>query len=209
MMTAKAGTSRPKNNSRQLSILVFSMFLLRQTSSSNQSKSQFRAELKMLSRSLAIATISSAGWIFGLVPGLSFGLETPTINMGSTATAQVINNAQVSPFVQSTLEIELAREATLQKTRSLSPNGSIPIFDCDLAAGTVTNIDSFSSQLRQPLQNFCNQSQAILRQNQLSPAQFREIKNKYESNPQQFPQITRLFQRLCQDRKYQRLQICR
>ena len=163
----------------------------------------------MLSRSAIVAAISSASWIFGLVPGLSFGLDVTTINLGASAAAQAINNAQVPPFVQSTLEMELAREATLQNTRSLSPNGSIPIFECDLAAGTVANINRFSDLLRQPIQSFCNQSQAILRQNDLSPADFREIKNKYESNPQQYPQITRAFQRLCQDRKYQQLQICR
>ena len=191
------------------------MFLSRKITKDSIGSSTRPSLNRMLSRSAIVGAISTAGWMLGLVPSLDINLEaTPlqrkaAINFETSAIAQSINNARVPSFVRSTLEIELAREATLQTIRSISPDGRIPIFECDLAAGTITNIESFSGQIRQSIQNFCNQSQSIVQQNQLSATDFRNIKNQYERNPQQYPQITSAFQRSCQERKYQQLQICR
>ncbi|MGK7904878.1 MAG: DUF4168 domain-containing protein [Hormoscilla sp.] len=161
---------------------------------------------QMLSKSLIVGALSTVGWLLGLVPGLdvSASPRIATIKFETSAHAQEYNPQQVDAFAQSILQIELAREATQQQNP-----GTAQDFECDIASGQVTNINSFASEIRQPIQSLCNQSQSILQQNRLSAAQFLEIKNRYDRNPQQYPEITAAFGRLCQENKYKNLQVCR
>ncbi|MBO1345942.1 MAG: DUF4168 domain-containing protein [Hormoscilla sp. GUM202] len=156
---------------------------------------------QMLSKSLIIGALSTVGWLLGLVPALDV---SNTLEFETSAYAQEFNQAQVNAFARSILEIELAREATQQQNPGTAQN-----FECDIASGRVININSFASEIRQPIQSLCNQSQSILQQNRLSAAQFRQMKNRYDRNPQQYPQITAAFGTLCQQNKYKKLQVCR
>lgn len=161
---------------------------------------------QLLSKSLMVGALSTVGWLLGLVPSLSALPEAPqswaTIDFGTRAYAQAIDPREVNAFVRATLDIELAREATLRQ------NPGTAQFECDIASGRVININSFPSEIRQAIESLCNQSQSILQQNRLSAAQFREIKDRYERNPQQYPQITAAFGRLCQQNKYKKLGVC-
>ncbi|HBR00853.1 MULTISPECIES: DUF4168 domain-containing protein [unclassified Roseofilum] len=127
----------------------------------------------------------------------------------STAQAQFNSPVQMANFVQSVLEIELARETTLQNTQGLVPIGNKPIFDCNLEAGTVSNTTGISQDIISHLQSFCSQSQTVLQQHNLSPEEFHKMRVMYGQNPQQYPQITQSFQQLCQNNRYSELQICR
>ncbi len=160
----------------------------------------------MLSKSLIVGALSTVGWLLGLVPGLDVSPSPSfaTIEFETSAYAQQYDRQQVNAFAQSILEIELAREATLRQNP-----GPAQDFECDIASGRVININNFSNEIRQPIQSLCNQSKSILQQNRLSAAQFREMKNRYDRNPQQYPQITAAFGRLCQQNQYKKLQVCR
>lgn len=127
----------------------------------------------------------------------------------STAQAQFNSPVQMSSFVQSVLEIELARETTLQITQGLVATGNVPVFDCNLEAGTVSSTVGISPNLMSHLQNFCGQSQTVLQQQNLSAEEFYQMRMMYGQNPQQYPQITQSFQQLCQNNRYSELQICR
>lgn len=165
---------------------------------------------QMLSKSLIVGALSTFGWLLGLVPALDVSpsadgfVPRHTLEFETSAYAQTYNPQQVNAFAQSILEIEEAREATQQQNP-----GTVQDFECDIASGRVTNISSFASEMRQPIQSLCSQSQSILQRNRLSPAQFREMKNGYDRNPQQYPEITAAFGRLCQQNKYNKLQVCR
>jgi len=174
---------------------------------------------QMLSKSLIVGALSTFGWLLGLVPALDVSpsadcfvpRNTPdcfvprnAARFETSAYAQQYNPQQVNAFAQSILEIELAREATQRQNPGTAQN-----FECDIASGRVMDINSFASEIRQPIQNLCNQSQSILQQNRLSAAQFRQMKNRYDRNPQQYPQITAAFGRLCQQNQYKKLQVCR
>jgi len=161
---------------------------------------------QMLSKSLIVAALSTFGWLLGLVPALdvSPSANFATLEFETSAYAQEYSQAQVNAFARTILEIELAREATQQQNPGTAHN-----FECDIASGRVININSFASEIRQPIQSLCNQSQSILQQNRLSAAQFQQMKNRYDGNPQQYPEITAAFGRLCQDNKYKKLQVCR
>ncbi|MDJ1182748.1 DUF4168 domain-containing protein [Roseofilum casamattae] len=129
----------------------------------------------------------------------------------SAAQAQLpLNSSQhMANFVQSVLEIELARETTLHNTQGANPNGSIPVFDCNLEVGNAINTTGLSHDVMSHLQNFCGQSQAILQKYNLSPNDFYQMRRAYGENPRQYPQITQSFQRLCENNRYSQLQICR
>jgi len=161
---------------------------------------------QMLSKSLIVGALSTVGWLLGLVPALdvSPSASFATLEFETSDYAQQHNPQQVNAFAQSILEIELAREATQRQNPCTAQN-----FECDIASGRVMDINSFASEIRQPIQNLCNQSQSILQQNRLSAAQFRQMKNRYDRNPQQYPQITAAFGRLCQQNQYKKLQVCR
>ncbi len=132
-----------------------------------------------------------------------------TLQTQPAAQAQFNSSQQVSHFVQSVLEIELARERALQNTQGITPIGTIPVFDCNLEAGTVTNAPGLPHEVLSHLHNFCRQSQIVLQQHNLSPAEFGQMRMIYKQNPQQYPQITQTFQQLCQSIPYSQLQICR
>lgn len=127
----------------------------------------------------------------------------------SSVQAQFNSPLQMANFVQSVLEIELARETALQNTQALLPMGNMPVFDCNLEAGTVSNTMGIPKDIMNHLQNFCGQSQLVLEQHNLSPEEFRNMRMRYGQNPRQYPQITQSFQQLCQNSRYSQLQICR
>lgn len=127
----------------------------------------------------------------------------------SSVQAQFNSPLQISSFVQSMLEIELAREIALQNTQELLNAGDMPVFDCNLEAGTVSNTTGISKEIMNHLQSFCSQSQSVLEQQNLSPEEFRNMRMRYAQNPRQYPQITQSFQQLCQNNRYSQLQICR
>jgi len=127
----------------------------------------------------------------------------------NTAQAQFNSPVQMSNFVQSVLEIELARETALQNTQALVSTGNRPVFDCNLEAGTVSNTAGIPQTMISYLQNFCSQSQTVLEEHDLSPEEFRQMTMMYGKNPRQYPQITQAFQQLCQNSRYSQLQICR
>ncbi|MBD2313352.1 DUF4168 domain-containing protein [Desertifilum sp. FACHB-1129] len=171
----------------------------------NSCRYSFRYDLTpLVSHSLLVAGIAALGVLSGLVP--SWNGRSSALEFSQTAQAQSFSADKIQSFARSTLEIELAREAALQ---SLGAEGRGIRFECDLGAGTVANLSSFSGETRQQIQSFCNQSQAILQQNGLSAADFRQIKTTYERNPAQYTQITGAFQRLCQEGRFRNLQICR
>ncbi|MDJ1180608.1 DUF4168 domain-containing protein [Roseofilum sp. BLCC_M91] len=158
-----------------------------------RSSGQFRLGRQWIGRTLIATLLSVCGGLAG----------------ANTAQAQFNSPVQMSNFVRSVLEIELARETALQNTRQLVSTGNRPVFDCNLEAGTVSNTAGISQDMIGYLQNFCRQSQTVLEEHDLSPEEFHQMTMMYGKNPMQYPQITQAFQQLCQNSRYSQLQICR
>ena len=160
-----------------------------------QSFTTLQLGCRMLWRAIAVTLVS---------------ISTSTAGQSAAQAQFSLNSSQqMANFVQSVLEIELARETTLHNTQGANPNGSVPVFDCNLEVGNVINATGLSNDVMNHLQNFCGRSQTILKEYNLSPNEFYQMRNAYGQNPRQYPQITQSFQTLCENNRYSQLQICR
>lgn len=164
----------------------------------NSSRSLLQVSFnRVLSRSLIISFLSTVGILTGMIPTLS--AQTQRWEWDNQAYAQSLTGERAANFARSILETELLREATRQSLSGVD----VSKVECD-ASGSVRNLRNVPPQITR----FCKEFQAILQQNDLSLAEFEQMRTSYNSNQPQYPQVTVFFQQMCQNNRYSKLKFC-
>lgn len=90
--------------------------------------------------------------------------------------AQEYTPQEIRNYARAGFQVELLRQQTYQEIKSIV-NQAPPQIVCDRSE-TVRNVPD---NIRGIANNYCNQTQRIVRQNNLSFSRFNQLKNRYDS----------------------------
>lgn len=111
----------------------------------------------LMSRTLIIAALASTGLLSGWIP--AFSPQTWSWQFGATAQAQTFNNADITAYAQSVLDIEEIRQQFYNDIKAILGTGNVPKIACN-EPETYQNISR--EDVRNLIQKYCEQSQAIV-----------------------------------------------
>ncbi len=133
---------------------------------------------RVLSQSLMVGVISSAGLLVGLTPKLSEYL--PNFLFSASAYAQAVSDTDVANYARSVLAIEPIRQSAYEDIkRQLAPNQAIPQIVCN----QPDSLAQLPGNVRTIVVNFCQQSKDIVEGNGLTIARFNEITVTQQNDP--------------------------
>ncbi|GCL39108.1 MAG: DUF4168 domain-containing protein [Sphaerospermopsis kisseleviana] len=120
-----------------------------------------------LSESLVFATLAAASLI-------------ATLGLTVKADAQIppVDNAEVTNYAQSVLEMEPKRQIAFKEIKKLIGGEEIPKIVCN----DPNSMNSLPNKAREIAVNYCNDSQNIVSANNLSIARFNQITVEIQSN---------------------------
>lgn len=127
---------------------------------------------RLLSRSLAISTLTIIGLLSGLTPDLlgQFGI--------SSAYAQSVSDVELTRFARAAFTIELRRRAIEQEIKSRT-GGNVPEIGCY----QPEKMAALPENIRDIVRDFCDFSKQTIKGNQLTVSRFNAIKANYENDP--------------------------
>ncbi len=120
-----------------------------------------------LSESLVFATLAAASLI-------------ATLGLTVKADAQIppVNNAEVTSYAQSVLEMEPKRQDAFQEIKKIIGGKEIPKIVCN----DPNSMNSLPNKAREIAVNYCNDSQNIVSANKLTIDRFNQITVEIQSN---------------------------
>lgn len=135
---------------------------------------------KLYVRILSSSLLAVMGLMGGLIPELSvrsLDNNTPslTISLAQNAHGQEFTPEETENYARAGYKVELLRRETYQQIQNLI-NEPPPNIVCDQPE-TLSNLNS---EVRAIANNFCNQSQQIVRENNLSISRYNELKIHYD-----------------------------
>ncbi|NJL39234.1 MAG: DUF4168 domain-containing protein [Leptolyngbyaceae cyanobacterium RM2_2_4] len=143
-----------------------------------------RVRLKpRLVRPLVIGLLSTVSLISGLVPSLQVNSlnRTATVVVSNSAYAQAnaVSNQEVQNYARSVLAIEPIRQAAYNQIKEITGDRDVPAIACHQPA----SLNNLSRNIREIAVNYCNQSIAIVEQNDLTIGRFNVITTTQQSDP--------------------------
>ena len=120
--------------------------------------------------------------ISGIAP--QFFWQPRFLNWQNEAHAQEFTPEEVYNYAKAGFEVELLRQKAYQEIKSLV-NEPPPEFACD----RPETIDNIPANAREIANNYCDRTQRIVRQNNLSVERFNELKNNYDRGGAFFQQV--------------------
>ena len=136
---------------------------------------------KLYVRIFSSSLLAVMGFMGGLIPEISVqsldNNTTPsvTISLAQNAYGQEFTPEETENYARAGYEVELLRREAYQQIKNLI-NQPPPDIVCDQPA-TLNNL---KAEVRAIANNFCNQSQQIVQQNNLSISRYNELKTHYD-----------------------------
>lgn len=127
---------------------------------------------RLLSRSLAVSTLTIIGLLSGLTPDL-LGQSRST-----SAYAQSVSDVELTRFARAAFTIELRRRAIEQEIKSRT-GGNVPEIGCY----QPEKMAALPENIRDIVRDFCDFSKQTIKGNQLTVSRFNAIKANYENDP--------------------------
>ena len=138
---------------------------------------------RLLTRSLVISVLSTAGLMVGLVPAIehSQGEFTGefTVTFGSSAYAQTITDEEIANYAQSVLEIEPLRQSAYEQIKQITGSANVPPIACH----RPNSLNELPSNIRQIAINYCNHAIEIVEQHDLTISRFNAITVAHQDDP--------------------------
>jgi hypothetical protein len=136
-----------------------------------------------LPRPLVIGMISTLGVVSGLVPGFQFTPldRTATVVISNSAYAQTdsITSQEVQNYARSVLAIEPIRQEAYNQIKQITGNRDVPAIACH----QPSSLNNLNRNIREIAVNYCNQSIAIVEQNDLTIGRFNLITTTQQADP--------------------------
>ncbi|MDR9404681.1 MAG: DUF4168 domain-containing protein [Halothece sp. Uz-M2-17] len=112
-------------------------------------------------------------------------LHGQQLSISSVAQAQNYSEETLENYAKVVLAIEPLRQETLQEIETFLDSNKIPSIACNSAA----SYENLPSQARSLIVNYCNESKAIVEQNNLTVSEFNQITAEVQSNSQLKQQV--------------------
>ena len=126
--------------------------------------------------------VAGIGLGFGLIPNVS--LDLSTISFSITATAQEFTSEEIANYAKAGYEVELLRREIYQEIKT-SINEPPPNIVCD----RPETFQELQPEIREVAGRYCERSQQIVRENNLSVDRFNELKSYYERRDDFYQQV--------------------
>ncbi|MBD1870893.1 DUF4168 domain-containing protein [Cyanobacteria bacterium FACHB-471] len=144
-----------------------------------------------LVRPLVIGILSTVSLVSGLVPGFQANSldRTATVAISNSAYAQAnaISDQEVEDYARSVLAIEPIRQETYNQIKQIIGNRDVPAIACHQS----NSLNNLNRNIREIAVNYCNQSIAIVEQNNLDIGRFNLITTSQQSDAQLRERIQR------------------
>jgi len=145
---------------------------------------------KLYVRILSSSVLALIGITGGLIPEISRvshdvqDISGLTISFSRDAYGQQFTPEETENYARAGYEVELLRRDVYQEIKNLI-NESPPEIVCD----QQSTIDSLQPQVKEIANRYCNQSQQIVQQNNLSINRFNELKTYYDRQDLFYKQV--------------------
>ena len=147
---------------------------------------------KLSIRILSSSVLASIGLASGLIPEVESSMRSPNLNVISSITVSLSNNAYAQEFTpeetknyaKAGYEIELLRRELYQETKNLI-NEPPPNIVCDVRS----TINSLQPEVREIADRFCSQTLEIVKQNNLTVERYNELKTYYDRQDSFYQQV--------------------
>ena len=133
-------------------------------------------KLMIKQKSQPISSFVAAG-ILAVISSFGSGINTPML-------AQAFSQEEVANYARAGFQQEMLRQKVYQQIKA-KVNQPPPNITCDRPE-TMRNIDP---SIRGIVNNYCNRSNQIIRQNNLSIRRFNQLKNRYDRGGNFFQQV--------------------
>ena len=137
---------------------------------------------RICSRIISSTMVAGIGLGFGLVPKVSF--NTPTISFSLSATAQEFTPEEIANYAKAGYEVELLRREIYKEIKT-SINEPPPNIVCD----RPETFQELQPEIREVAGRYCQRSQQIVRENNLSIDRFNELKSYYDRRDDFYQQV--------------------
>ena len=131
---------------------------------------------------MAAGILAAMSVISGIVPQISW--QSRSLNWHDKAHAQEYTPEEVYNYAKAGFEVELLRQKAYQEIKSLV-NEPPPELACD----RPETIDNIPANARGIANDYCDRTQQIVRQNNLSVERFNELKDNYDRGGAFFQQV--------------------
>lgn len=136
-----------------------------------------------LVRSLIVSVISALGLISGLVPSLQISpldrTASVVISNSAYAQANAITSEEVQNYARSVLAIEPVRQEAYNQIKQITGDRDVPAIACH----QPNSLNNLNRDIREIAVDYCNQSIAIVEQNDLTIGRFNVITTSQQSDP--------------------------
>ena len=151
---------------------------------------------KLYVRILSSSTLAVISLMVGLIPEISSSPDTnktflPTVSLSSNAYGQQFTPEETENYAKAGYEVELLRRKVYQEIKNLI-NEPPPNIVCDRQE-TLNNLEP---QVREIANRYCNQSQQIVQQNNLTIDRFNELKANYDRQDSFYRQVQSILLKL-------------
>ncbi|WP_229639414.1 DUF4168 domain-containing protein [Waterburya agarophytonicola] len=126
--------------------------------------------------------LAGIGLISGFIPDIS--LKSPSISFATNAYAQEFTPEETENYAKAGYEVELLRREVYQEIKSLIDEPP-PNIVCD----RQETLENLNPNVREIANRYCNQSQQIVRENNLSINRFNELKSYYDLRDDFYKQV--------------------
>lgn len=138
---------------------------------------------KICFRLISSSILAGIGLISGSIPQISLS-SLPSISFSINAEAQEFTAEETTNYAKAGYEVELLRREVYQEIKTLI-NEPLPNIACDRQE-TFKNLNP---NIRDIATRYCNQSQQIVQQNNLSINRFNELKSYYDRRDDFYQQV--------------------
>ena len=126
--------------------------------------------------------LAGIGLGLGLIPKMS--LNSPTISFSIAATAQEFTPEEIANYARAGYQVELLRREVYQEIKT-SINEPPPTIVCD----RPETFQELQPEVSEVAVRYCDRSQQIVRENNLSVDRFNELKSYYERRDDFYQQV--------------------
>lgn len=148
----------------------------------------YRPDLnRILYRCLSVGTLSTLSLLLGLVPSLS---ERSVANaFSSSALAQPSPDDMETRFARTVIDIEKVRQPAYNQIKQKT-GGNVPEINCY----ERSSLNALPGDIRNIAIDYCDKSERIIKQNQLSVEDFNKITRAIAGNPPANPALKQKIQ---------------
>jgi hypothetical protein len=134
---------------------------------------------RLFSKVLVISTISTSGWLSGLIPGMV--PHTVTLEFSTTAFAQTqpeFTAEEITNYAKAAIALESRRYQVVNEIKQIV--GEVPRIVCD----QPSSINALPGNAPQIAVSYCDQARQMIERHNLTVTRFNEITRRQQTDPE-------------------------